>query len=176
MFRKMLKNKRGFSLVELIIVIAIMGVLAGIAGPQVFKYLQDSQVKADVQTALQIQNSIKMAISMGEVSYNNATGDLVTGTANANMTAVLTAVTSRLTGIANPKENGHLFYVYLSQKTDYMVLSYKSGETTATLQQRYPKITSLPVTLAVPTSGATGDGATWKFDFTAATGSQLVAT
>ncbi|NLP34751.1 MAG: prepilin-type N-terminal cleavage/methylation domain-containing protein, partial [Clostridiales bacterium] len=37
--KKKVLNNKGFSLVELIVVIAIMAVLAGVAAPQVIKYI-----------------------------------------------------------------------------------------------------------------------------------------
>ena len=44
-------NNKGFSLVELIIVIAIMAVLIGVLAPQYIKYLDKSKVSADKQLA-----------------------------------------------------------------------------------------------------------------------------
>lgn len=46
--QKNLTNK-GFSLVELIIVIAIMAVLVGVLAPQYIKYVEKSRVSADAQ-------------------------------------------------------------------------------------------------------------------------------
>jgi len=44
-----MKNDRGFSLVELIIVLAIMAVLVGIVGTQVIPYMENSRRAKDVQ-------------------------------------------------------------------------------------------------------------------------------
>ena len=44
-----MKNNKGFSLVELIIVIAIMAILVGIMAPQLIKYLEKSKVSTDLQ-------------------------------------------------------------------------------------------------------------------------------
>ena len=43
------KNNKGFSLVELIVVIAIMAVLVGVLAPQFIKYVEKSRESTDLQ-------------------------------------------------------------------------------------------------------------------------------
>lgn len=52
------KNNKGFSLVELIIVIAIMAILAGVLAPQFVKYLGKSRVAVDIQNAQNMASAI----------------------------------------------------------------------------------------------------------------------
>lgn len=52
------RNNKGFSLVELIIVIAIMAILAGVLAPQFVKYIGRSRVSSDIQNAQQIATAI----------------------------------------------------------------------------------------------------------------------
>ena len=54
-----MKNNKGFSLVELIIVIAIMAILVGVMAPQLIKYIEKTNVSADTQLA----DSVKTAIT-----------------------------------------------------------------------------------------------------------------
>lgn len=56
-------NNKGFSLVELIIVIAIMAVLVGILAPQYLKYVNNSKVSTDVTNAQEMATVINTAIA-----------------------------------------------------------------------------------------------------------------
>lgn len=55
-------NNRGFSLVELIIVIAIMAILVGVMAPQLIKYIEKANVSADVQLCDSIHSAIAVAL------------------------------------------------------------------------------------------------------------------
>ena len=75
MLKKMLGNKKGFSLIELIVVIAILGVIAVIAVPAVMNTLKDSKMKADINSAQAIVKAVRQA----HVALNSdqiATNDL----------------------------------------------------------------------------------------------------
>lgn len=52
-----MKNKKGFSLVELIIVVAILGVVTAVAVPNYLNYLYTSRVSADISTARELARS-----------------------------------------------------------------------------------------------------------------------
>lgn len=56
-----MKNNKGFSLVELIIVIAIMAVLVGILAPTYMQYVEKSKKSNDVSTVDSIVNAIEVA-------------------------------------------------------------------------------------------------------------------
>ena len=60
--KKMKMNNKGFSLVELIIVIAIMAILAGALAPALIKYIASSRRSADVNNANTIATAINAAL------------------------------------------------------------------------------------------------------------------
>ena len=56
-------NNKGFSLVELIIVIAIMAVLMGVLAPQYLKYVKQSKISTDITNAEQLATAINVAVA-----------------------------------------------------------------------------------------------------------------
>lgn len=73
-------NNKGFSLVELIIVIAIMAILAGAIAPALIKYIDKSRKSNDVTSAKAIKTAIETAMS-NESFYEY----LTTGTSYARI-------------------------------------------------------------------------------------------
>ncbi len=65
---KKLKKKKGFTLIELIIVIAILGILALIAIPKFGEAQKDAKIKADIATAKTIADTTATLVASGEIS------------------------------------------------------------------------------------------------------------
>lgn len=57
-----MRNNKGFSLVELIIVIAIMAILVGVMAPQLIKYIEKTNVSADVQLCDSVKTAVTTAV------------------------------------------------------------------------------------------------------------------
>lgn len=99
-------NNKGFSLVELIIVIAIMAILAGAIAPALIRYIDKSRKSNDVSAAKTIKTAIETAMS-NEDAYEA----LTTGTA-ANITDLdgnaikYTAIVAVAPGTATTNGNG----------------------------------------------------------------------
>lgn len=70
----MKKNNKGFSLVELIIVIAIMAILAGALAPALIKYINKSRRSADISNADTIRTACQTAMSDEDAMVAIGTG------------------------------------------------------------------------------------------------------
>ena len=72
-----MKNNKGFSLVELIIVIAIMAILVGVMAPQLIKYIEKSNVSADQQMLDTVYQALRYAIVETEVQEDDESRNLI---------------------------------------------------------------------------------------------------
>ena len=92
------KNNKGFTLVELVIVVAILAILVGILAPQYTKYVEKSRKAADVSNmdeivkAVQVYAVDKGAQTGGNTAINNFTITISDSGASISDTTVQTGV------------------------------------------------------------------------------------
>lgn len=112
--QKSLTNK-GFSLVELIIVIAIMAVLVGVLAPQYLKYVHNSKVSTDVQNAQEMATAINVAVADQQAVFGSNTDGTTVNWAKTSISDVadskfdggsFTITGNDVTGVTNIYLNG----------------------------------------------------------------------
>lgn len=67
------KKNKGFTLVELIIVVAILAILVGLLAPQYTKYVERSRQAADASNLDNLVTAVKVATADGAYDIKNAT-------------------------------------------------------------------------------------------------------
>ena len=82
-------NNSGFSLVELIIVIAIMAVLIGVLAPQFIKFVEKSRESTDLQNVEEVKTAVE--------TYVADKGDSLSGVAT-----ITVELTNAPTGVIKP--------------------------------------------------------------------------
>ena len=136
---KDMKNNKGFSLVELIIVIAIMAILVGVMAPQLIKYIEKTNESSDTQLCDTVRSALTTAaldpdlvreghgITPGntvsgvcaDASYKAAVEDIL-GVSVANLDSQLKSKAGQSAGL-------HVSIANSNQITVYCNSSIKSG-------------------------------------------------
>ncbi|KRQ87831.1 putative major pilin subunit [Caloramator mitchellensis] len=105
-------KKKGFTLLEMIIVLAIMSIIVSIAAPQTMKALQKSKQTADLLTAKTIAVAIQEAMAEGaELSattgWAKVENNIFTDTTNYTLSNYIENLSS-----LKPKQNANYDFYY----------------------------------------------------------------
>ena len=129
----MKKNNKGFSLVELIIVIAIMAILAGALAPALIKYIAKSRRSTDVSNAQTIATAVTNALSV-EGAYDDCSAGQYSvnddGTQLGNGDSFKKEVTSQLGGSKfKPKyDKGQKFVITINSDKSTFTVKVRGSE------------------------------------------------
>ncbi len=143
-----MKNNKGFSLVELIIVIAIMAVLIGVMAPQYIKYVEKSRISTDEQNADAFLSNIQTALT---------NEDAIKGLTTDSKGTVLTWNSSGIT-ITSPSSDSNNYLKSEIEDT----LGVTSGDTSTKVQSTKYKASTYTVSIWYVTNTGFRAGGTWN--------------
>lgn len=89
------QRNKGFTLIELVIVVAILAILVGILAPQYTKYVEKSRKAADANNMEELVKAIQMYAIDGEHQLTDETIEIIIGPEGGTSTTDMTAFNSR---------------------------------------------------------------------------------
>ncbi|BEP28979.1 type II secretion system protein [Helicovermis profundi] len=123
-FGKRLRNKKGFTLVELLVVIAVLGIIAGIAIPKMTGVTTMFKDKADVATAENILRQAEVMVQSGNLTDTATTTERLMTTGDGSEFGE--AITSTPQSIAGT----FIITVVDNATAGYDIVVYKSTDGT----------------------------------------------
>lgn len=128
-------NNKGFSLVELIIVIAIMVILVAVLAPQYLRYVEKSRVSTDTQTAVEFINTLQVVASDPDANLTKDTAGTkytVTSAANSDVITVSTDLATELStlGILDSSTMTNSKFQSSAYKAPAITIALKYNDTT----------------------------------------------
>ena len=114
LFNKKKKDNKGFTLVELVIVVAILAILVGILAPQYTKYVEKSRQSADASNLENIVKGFKVAAADTDYNIIPNGKDAV-----AKFQILMTADGTTITADANAPKDGKKWSDALKEYTGY---------------------------------------------------------
>ena len=101
---QMKKGQQGFTLIELMIVVAIIGILAAVAIPQYQNYIASSQVTRVMQETGAVKTAVEACINDGRLALGVGAGQCDPGATGSNLIAGASQVGATLpTGTGVPQ-------------------------------------------------------------------------
>ena len=150
LFNRKKKDNKGFTLVELVIVVAILAILVGILAPQYTKYVEKSRQAADASNLENIVEGFKVAAAYTEYEIIPSADKVATFVIKIAKTGTTITATDAVTGtdttnwIAAIKE-----YTGFDFKNEVTSLKLKSSKWVAK-----DKSNSIQATVKIDSSGA----------------------
>ena len=134
LMERLKKDKKGFTLVEMIVVIVIIGILLAILVPGMFKYIQkakDKQILVDARTAyLDVQMAAQEAYGANGITGSDVATEFKTiKDFEGDRTVTVTNGTKNVTVTVNVPENGKLTVTDVDDKTGKVKsMTYTRGD------------------------------------------------
>ena len=130
-FDKFRKNNKGFTLVELIIVIAVMAILTVVAAPQYVKYVESSRVEVDKNALGEIAHVAEIEFVNYMVNYSVTDDEIVfTVTDKSGEDATFAAGKSEYSDLVKKIEESFAGYDFKSDKYSTKAITFEIEKST----------------------------------------------